>query len=134
MTRLSSAIVLRGFMKLSVWRKVHRACRSTRRTASTARLATSRTRPRTSTGSFRKVVEAPITRTCNLAFCLLPALLVAGAAAAEPIGPIRADLSAYLLARMANSAGQPDRAIQGYQAALASSPDNRIIAEGAFAQ
>ena len=35
---------------------------------------------------------------------------------------------------MANSVGQPDRAIQGYQTALASSPDNRVIAEGAFAQ
>ena len=37
-----------------------------RRTASTARPATSRTRPRTSTGSLQKAGEAPITRTCKL--------------------------------------------------------------------
>jgi hypothetical protein len=42
-----------------------RGCRSTRRIASTARPATSRTRPRTSTGSCRKAEEGPIIPTCN---------------------------------------------------------------------
>jgi electron-transferring-flavoprotein dehydrogenase len=40
----------RASMSSSASRKARRACRSTRRTASTARPATSRTRPRTSTG------------------------------------------------------------------------------------
>ena len=45
--------------------KVSRGCRSTRKIASTARRATSRTRPRTSTGSLPKAAEARITRTCR---------------------------------------------------------------------
>ena len=40
--------------------------RSTPRIASTAKPATSRTRPRTSIGSHPKAAEAPITRTCNI--------------------------------------------------------------------
>ena len=44
---------------------MNRGFRSTPRTASTARRATSRTRPRTSTGSLPKAAEAPITRTCK---------------------------------------------------------------------
>ena len=43
-----------------------RGFRSTRRIASTARPATSRTRPRTSTGSSRKAEEARIIRTCKM--------------------------------------------------------------------
>jgi hypothetical protein len=42
-----------------------RACRSMRRTVSTARPATSRTLPRTSTGSLQKAAEDQTTRTCR---------------------------------------------------------------------
>src|SRR5271166_6113099 len=42
-----------------------RSCRSTRRTACTARLATSRTRPKTSSGSRLKGVKARSTPTCE---------------------------------------------------------------------
>src|SRR5690606_8670736 len=41
------------------------ACRSTRRTACTARPATSRTRPRTSSGSFPRAAAARTTRGCE---------------------------------------------------------------------
>src|SRR3954452_287771 len=62
----SSVIVRQAFTNLSRARVVNRGSRSTPRTASTARPATSRTRPRTSTGSPPKAAEAPITRTCRL--------------------------------------------------------------------
>ena len=39
-----------------------------------------------------------------------------------------------MLARVATSMGHGEKAVQGYQAALAASPGNRTIAEGAFAQ
>src|SRR6185369_7504930 len=62
----SSATAPRGSMNSSTATVVNRGFRSTRRTASTARPVTSRTRPRTSTGSLQKAAEAPITRTCKL--------------------------------------------------------------------
>src|SRR5690348_4971186 len=62
----SNATVRRVSMNLSTARMVNRGSRSTPRTASTARPATSKTRPRTSTGSLPKAAEAPITRTCKL--------------------------------------------------------------------
>ena len=62
----SSVIARRAFMNLSRETMASRGCRSTRRIASTARPATSRTRPRTSTGSRPKAEEGPITRTCKL--------------------------------------------------------------------
>ena len=49
------------------------ASRSTPRTASTARRATSRIRTRTSTGPRQKAVAAPITPTCDATVCALTA-------------------------------------------------------------
>src|SRR5690348_13754100 len=45
--------------------RVNRGCRSTRRIASTAKPATSKTPSKTSTGSYRKVAAGRITRTCR---------------------------------------------------------------------
>src|SRR5437763_6498865 len=61
----SSVIARQEFMNSSRARAVNPSSRSTPRTASTARRATSRTRPKTSTGSLQKAAEAPITRTCK---------------------------------------------------------------------
>src|SRR5438270_10590805 len=95
-------------------------CRSTRRIASTARRATSRIRPRTSTGSFPKAEEAPIIRTCSP---LAAAALLLGLAA--PAFATTADddaLRAYVRARAADVAGASDEASRRYAAALAMAP------------
>src|SRR5690606_197476 len=125
----SSVIARRAFTSSS--RKgASRACRSTRRTASTARPATSRIRPRTSTGWCRKAEEAPITPTCSHAAraVLAGALIFASDAAlarAETPEPAR---TRYLEARAAASAGADERASAAFAAVLDASPDNRIVA------
>jgi Flp pilus assembly protein TadD len=43
-------------------------------------------------------------------------------------------VGAYVFARVANSLGEADKAVQGYQTALASDPGNKVIAAGAFDQ
>ena len=58
------------------------ACRSTRRTACTARPATSRIRPRTSAGSCPRAAAAPTIRTCRNRRS--PGARRAGAAPAQP--------------------------------------------------
>src|SRR4029079_8793086 len=75
----SSDIARRAFMNLSRARAVNRDSRSTPRTASTARRATSRIRPRTSTGSPPRAVEAQITRTCKWMAGAAAAALMLGA-------------------------------------------------------
>src|SRR5438094_758500 len=135
MMRRSSVIVPRGSMRSSARKKEIRACRSTRRIAFIARPVTSRIRPRISTGSFQKAGEAPIIRTCSARFALVPLLLLTGAAAAaEPSSPKQVDVGAYVFARVAHSMGEADKAVQSYQAALASDPGNAIVAQGAFDQ
>jgi tetratricopeptide (TPR) repeat protein len=100
-------------MNLSMARTVNRGSRSTPRTASTARPATSRTRPRTSTGSLQKAAEAPITRTCKLlggtAFAAL--LLVPAAAAAARLSTGDPALT-YVQARAAAINGEHARAAE----------------------
>src|SRR3954467_10271401 len=72
-------------MNSSTWKRT-RGCRSTRRTACTARPATSRTRRRTSSGSPQKVAAGPTIRTCDmdrrraLSFLALAALSPAASA------------------------------------------------------
>src|SRR3954462_8591063 len=96
-----------------------RGSRSTRRIASTAKPATSRTRPRTSTGSSRKAEEAPITRTCRF----LAAMLLTGTAApALAATQDEAALLAYVRARAADVAGAKDEASRRYAAALTLAP------------
>src|SRR3954462_6484701 len=92
-----------------------RGSRSTRRIASTARRATSRTRPRTSTGSSRKAEEAPITRTCRV---IAAALLIGTAAPALAAKGEGDALLAYARARAADVAGAKEGASRRYAAAL----------------
>jgi tetratricopeptide (TPR) repeat protein len=62
-------------------------------------------------------------------------MLLAGTAMAAPtVDKPAADLTAYVQARVAQSVGEGDKAAKDYQTALASAPDNAIIAEGAFDQ
>src|SRR5205085_2505141 len=127
MTGPSSVIARRAFMSSS--RKAGgRGSRSTPRTASTARLATSRTRPRTSTGSFRKAEEAPITRTCSL---IAGALLLSATPAGAARSPEDA-LRTYVQARAAQTVGEDAQAGRGYAAALALAPGDETVAASAL--
>src|SRR5215208_5726893 len=60
-----AAIALRACTSSCRPRAVAKSCRSTRRTACTARPATSRIRRRTSSGSRPKAAADRTTRTCN---------------------------------------------------------------------
>ncbi|HEX2764400.1 MAG TPA: tetratricopeptide repeat protein, partial [Allosphingosinicella sp.] len=97
--------------------------------------ATSRTRPRTSTGSFRKAEEAPITPICKrlAAAALGGALLLSAAPAAATVDDERA-LAAYVRARAADSLGRSQEAASAYAAALAASPDNGVLATRTLSQ
>src|SRR2546427_3137920 len=66
----SSATARPGSTSSWTWRP-RRVCRSTRRTACTARPATSRTRSRTSCGSRPKAAAAPTIPTCRLLIALM---------------------------------------------------------------
>src|SRR5258706_582384 len=102
---------------------------STRRIAFTARRATSRTRPRTSTGWCPKAVEGRIIRTCNFLSLIAAALCVASPAWADRGTD---ELAAYARARAAEGDGKVDQAAAGYAAALAGAPNNAAIAERAY--
>src|SRR4051794_18808457 len=114
-------------------REVGRGSRSTRKIASTARHATSRTRPRTSTGSFPKAEEGRTIPTCRLGAGALAAraLPVSPGAADARVEP-RSPLDTYVRARAAASAGALDLASSGYGAALRAAPDNALIATQAL--
>src|SRR5215213_872680 len=80
----SSDTARRAFTSLLKGTAVRCGCRSTPRTASTARRATSRTRRRTSTGSHPRAEEAPIILTCRLiGGSFVAAAALASAAPAE---------------------------------------------------
>src|SRR3954447_11099974 len=114
---------------------VEPASRSTRRIASIARRATSRTRPRTSTGSSPKAEEDRIIRTCKrLAAPLLGAALVLPAAPAAASVDRDAALAAYVQARVADSQGDSDLAAQRFATALSLAPDDDVLAARALAQ
>src|SRR5690349_19308398 len=109
----SSAIARQACTNLSMARVVNRGFRSTPRTASTARPATSRTRPRTSTGSLQKAAEAPITRTCKwLAGAALSALLFVPVPAAAARLSTGDPLLTYVEARAASMNGEHARAAE----------------------
>src|SRR5436190_23768355 len=108
----SSVIVRREFTSLSRTQMESQGSRSTRRIASTARRATSRTRPRTSTGSHPKAAEDPITRTCRwlsgaalVALMLVPAPVAARIASMAAIDPAQT----YVEARTAAMNGDHAR-------------------------
>ena len=103
MTGPSSAIARPEFTSSSGTTKASRGCRSTRRTASTARPATSRTRPRTSTGSRPRAAAGPIIRTCKwLGGAALTAMLLAPVSATAAVRIATGDPAlTYLKARAA---------------------------------
>src|SRR3954468_24617007 len=109
-----------------------RGSRSTPRIASTARPATSRTRPRTLTGSCPRAEEDRIIPICRrLAFA---ALLLGTAAPAFAIPSDEDALRAYVRARAADVAGAQVEASHGYAAALALAPGNDVLAARALSE
>src|SRR4051812_33725443 len=110
-----------------------RASRSTRRIAFIAKPATSRTRPRTSTGSSPRAEEGRTIPTCSLIGRALAVGALAFAAGAAPARVAQnSPLLSYVEARAAASAGALDRASAGYGAALSAAPDNPMIASQAL--
>ena len=106
------------------------------RTAFTARHATSRTRPRTSTGSLLKAAEAPITRTCKLlsAPVLLGAVLAALPAAASATSALDDVGLAYVQARAAEMAGDHTRSAALLAALVQAQPGNEDLARKAISE
>ena len=114
---------------------MNRGFRSTPRTASTARPATSRTRPRTSTGSLPKAAEAPITRTCKwLAGAALAALALAPVPAAARGSRLGRSARTYVQARAAAMSGDHARAAQLLAALAAAQPDQVDLASKALSE
>src|SRR5215218_346511 len=130
----SSVTVRPAFTNL--WKTMaNNGSRSTRRIASTARLATSRTRPRTSTGSLQKAAEAPITRTCKwLSGAAAAALaMVPGTAAARlssPGDPART----YVHARAAAMNGDHARSAELLAALSQAQPEEVDLARKALTE
>src|SRR6476469_9879759 len=135
MRGLSSAIARRESMNLSMARMANRGSRSTPRTASTARLATSRTRPKTSTGSLPKAAEAPIIPICKaLSGAALAALLVAASPAPAARLTVGDPLRTYVEARAAAMNGDHVRAAELLAALANSQPDSDEIARKAIGE
>src|SRR3569623_1852209 len=139
MTRPSSVTVRRAFTRLSVWKRAIRACRSTRKIASTARRATSRTRRRISIGSCPKVAAAPIIPTCKgLRSMLYPRSLLLGLSACALAVPACAlapsQGSLYLRTRAAEALGDVPSANAGFAALMTQDPGNTVIADHAYRQ
>src|SRR5215207_9305474 len=114
MTGRSSDIVRRAFMNLSKAETARRGCRSTPRTASTARPATSRTRPRTSIGSRPKAEEDRTIPICRwLACTALAATIACGAPAAAARYPAHDNPAlTYVQARAAAMSGEHGRSAE----------------------
>src|SRR3954447_9961771 len=130
----SSVIVRQAFTNLSRARVVNRGSRSTPRTASTARLATSRTRPRTSTGSPPKAAEAPIIRTCKwLAGAALAAIALGSSPAAARLS-ISDAARTYVQARAAAMSGDHARAAQLLASLAEAQPEQSDIARKALSE
>src|SRR5947209_676943 len=122
------------FMNLSTARTVNRGFRSTPRIASTARRATSRTPPRTSTGSLPKAAEAPITRTCSLlAGAAVAALALVPAPAAARLS-ISDTARTYVEARAAAMDGDHARAAQLLASLAQAEPNQADIARKALSE
>src|SRR5437868_3080514 len=131
----SSVIVRQAFMSSSKARVVNPGCRSTRRIASTAKRATSRTRPRTSTGSPPKAVEDRIIPTCKW---MAGAAAVALTLGASPAAAARLAVSdaarTYVEARAAAMSGDHARAAQLLAALAQAQPDQADIARKALSE
>ena len=113
---------------------VNRGSRSTPRTASIARRATSRTRPRTSTGSPPKAAEAPIIRTCKwLAGAAIAAMGLQPVAASARLG-IADPARAYVKARAAAMSGDHSQAAQLLAALAISQPGQPDLSKKALSE
>src|SRR4051812_14524161 len=131
----SSVTARRESMNLSMARTVNRGSRSTPRTASIARLATSRIRPRTSTGSHQKAAEAPIPPTCKLLAGAAAAALVALPAPAPAARLSTGDAAlTYVEARAAAMNGEHVRAAQLLASLADSEPDEIQFAQQALTE
>src|SRR5437868_15127634 len=115
-------------------RVANRGSRSTPRTAFTARRATSRTRPRTSTGSLPKAAEAPITRTCKWLGGAAVAVLAFGAVPAEARLSISDTARTYVEARAAAASGDHARAAQLLASLAEAEPSQVDIAKKALSE
>ena len=113
-----------------------RGCRSTPRIASTARPATSRTRPRTSTGSCPKAEEGRIIPTCKRCCCAEPPRWRCSRRPARrrPVSTTRARSSLMPRRAPPTASATLDEAARGYAAALALAPDNDDIAARALSE
>ena len=123
-------------MNLSRIRTASRGCRSTPRIAFTAKPATSRIRPRTSTGSRQKEAEVPIIRTCSwLGAAVVAALLAAPAPAAAKVRVAPDDPGlTYLQARAASMTGDHARAAALLATLAESQPDQLDLARKALSE
>src|SRR3954468_9218094 len=131
----SSAIARQESMNSSRARAVNPGSRSTPRIASTARHATSRTRPRTSTGSLPKAVEDQITRTCKIFVGTAALALTIGASsAAEARLSISDAARTYVEARAAAMSGDHARAAQLLASLAEAQPDQADIARKALSE
>src|SRR5690348_7324622 len=131
----SSVTARQESMNLSTARAVNPDSRSTPRIAFTARPATSRTRPRTSTGSLPKAAEAPITPTCKwLGGAALAAVLFV------PVPAAAARLTAgdpallYVQARAASMNGDHAQAAQLLASLAAAQSDSTDITKKAIGE
>src|SRR3954469_25141015 len=132
----SSVIARQAFTNLSRTRVDRRDFRSTRRIASIARRATSRTRPRISTGSHPKAAEARITQTCKwLSGAALAALVIAPSPAAARLNASPGDPARqYVEARAAAMSGDHARSATLLTALAASQPDQVDLARKALGE
>src|SRR6185369_16631615 len=125
-----------AFTNLWTATTVNRGCRSTPRIASTARRATSRTRPRTSTGSHPKEAEDPITRTCKwLAGAAFAGAMMASTPAWAVAVPSAEDVRlAYVEARAAAMTGDHSRSAALLASLAQSQPQDVDLARKALAE
>src|SRR6476469_627484 len=134
MTVPSSVIARQAFMNSSRARAVNRGSRSTPRIACTARLAISRTRPRTSTGSRPKAAEDPIIRTCKwLAGASLAALALSPASASARL-TVSDPARTYIQARAASMRGDHAGAAQMLATLAGAEPGQAEIGKKALTE
>src|SRR3546814_872495 len=128
MTLRSRDIARPGFTKSSEPKKVTRVCRSTRRTASIARPATSRIRRRISIGWCLKVAVGRIILTCSAVALMALGAPLSAAAVQQDFGAWRA----YMRGRAAISQDKLGEAVRQFQTALQASEHDRILRQRTF--
>src|SRR3954454_13242755 len=130
----NSVIVRRASTNSWSRRTVSPGCKSTRRIASIAKRATSRTRPRTSTGSLPKAAGAPITQICKWLGAAACSAIAGGAARAYAAIPSGNTAQTYVEARAAAMNGDHARSAQLLAAIVGSQPDQVDLARKALGE